>query len=216
MVSSFGRATAGRLAHTVWVRWLRNLLSSIPLVLLVALTLRAQAFWNTSGGVGLLLGAVWVALMVGWGVWRHERLQHKNESKIGVLVLPACFAFVAACQITHVPLRVVFWTQKTALEKALKRAPVAREVALRRSRPQARIGWFRPLQISKSGTATCFVLWENEGFLSGTAIGFAHCPGDGGCRAASFDRFYFDSEGEPRMVQMSGDWVAVAVYGSDM
>ena len=76
------------------------------------------------------------------------------------MFLPACFAFVVVCQIGHLPLRVVFWTQRAALEKALRHAPVSREAALRQPRPQARIGSFRPLQISKSGKATRIILWE--------------------------------------------------------
>lgn len=126
-------------------------------------------------------------------------------------VLPLCVAFAMACGATHIPLRLVFWMHKGALEKALKRPPLERQLHSH----QPRIGLFRPLQISKSGKATRFILWENQDFLSGAAVGFAHCPNDAECSQASFETFYWDTEGIPKTIQLSNDWVAISVHGSD-
>ncbi len=128
-----------------------------------------------------------------------------------MVVLPISLALLVLCGLTHIPLRLLFWVQRSALEKAQERAPLERQ--LHSSQP--RIGLFHPIQISKSGKATRFILWENQDFLSGSAVGFAHCPNDAGCSRTSFDSFYWDYETRPRIIKLSDGWVAISVYGSD-
>ncbi len=189
------------------------ILSWLPLLLAFGLTINAQAHWDNPTFWWLFSPQfwLWAGNVVVWVIWMlHPPRAQKRPA--WMIAVPACLAILLVGYATNAPLRVVFWLNKGALESALS-YPTSSSRSLV-SAP--RIGWFTPLQITKSHGATRFILWENPGFLDGTAIGFAHGPKRDGCSSASFENFYERYQLAPTTLQMNEEWVAVSAYGTNM
>ena len=188
-----------------------RIFNGLILLLAVALTLKEQSQWRTPSILSLFEITSWLWVIV-LGPWAARLSSRHQERRPKTSVVPIGLALVIVCGATHLPLRALFWMHRSALTRAITRPPLRRQFPSK----TPRIGWFVPLQISKSNGATRFILWENPDFLSGRAVGFAHCPRHDGCSSASFERFYWDSESAPDTLRVSDDWIAVSVYGSDM
>ncbi len=191
----------------------RRVLGFVPLALACTLTVWRLAQWDELGFSWLFQPVfwLWVAIVIGW-TWRLiEFWANKQPWPRRMKVVPLCLAALLSLQLAHLPLRILFWTHQNALQRALARPTLGRQLHSK----APRIGLFRPLQIEKSNGATRFILWENEDFLSGSAVGFAHCPKRDGCSSASFDSFYEDFQTPPQTLRMNDEWIAVSLYGSD-
>ncbi|RYF42460.1 MAG: hypothetical protein EOO38_19705, partial [Cytophagaceae bacterium] len=171
-----------------------SLLRFLPLALAVSLTTRAQALWLANNPFVMFLPVLlWSVLLIGWTIQQSRQYQLQEKPKLRDLTLPFCLSFVIICSLTNAPLHVLFWSQKSALKEALDLPEMPRTWGGERER----IGLFHPLQISKSGRAVRFLLWEDQGFISTKLLGFAYCPNDEGCHTASFAGFYAEGDSSP-------------------
>lgn len=208
---------------------LRSVVLFVPLVLAVVLTLRVQALWRTDDQFEVfLLLVLWLVLLIGWGIRQFPVWSRIKKLERRAAALPLCLAFVMACQVTNAPLRLLFWTQKAALDAAEKQLlSRARNGALqtagKRFPPQefegqiAHTGNLKPFEIAKSNGDTRFFIWQNRNFSSSekSAIGFAHCPHDAGCGRASFWNYQaYDEDGAPIPVQPPAEFYWDYSHGS--
>ncbi len=188
-------------------------LSWLTLLAAFVLTLERQAHWDTPSFWSLFSPVPWLWVIVGitWALQAPRLSGKPGKWPRWMFLTPLCLALLLVFHITNAPLRLVFWTHQASLERALKRPPLTRQFHSK----APRIGLFRPLQIVKSNGATRLVLWKNNELLSGSAVGFAHCPRRDGCSSASFEWFYGDFQRPPQTLRMNDEWIAVSLYGSD-
>lgn len=181
-------------------------LNGLVLLLAVALTWNVQAQWKTPFIFDL---AFWLWVIV-LSVWTARLLSSHPKRRPKTLLVPVSLILMIVCEATHLPMRVLFWTQQSALQGALSRAEFGRQVPS----TAPRIGILRPIDISKAGRSTRFLFWQGP-FISDEFIGFAHCPDDAGCSRTSFPGVFAEANGEPTTMQLNRDWVAIRVSGSD-
>lgn len=210
---------------------LRSVLGFVPLAITVILSLRVQALWLTGYEFEMFLPVVlWLVLITSWAVRYQRHRVNQAWPKRRAWVLPVCFAFVAVCAVTHLPLRVLFWTQKAALQAAQKQLP------FKPGQDQdVLFDGLRPFQVAVSQSDTRFLLWHNKTFSDNMAGGFAFCPGDAGCRTAQFKGYWRYNDGAPFYVPappieyywdyangsadyvwLGGDWYATRVRAEDV
>jgi len=186
-----------------------RIFNGLVLLLAVALTLRDQALWKDFSITSLFELPFWL-WVVSLSVWTVRLLSSHKEWRPKTPLVPLSLAMVIVCGMTHLPLRVLFWTHKSALRRALSRPPLAH-----RSPSKApQIGILRPIDIAKAGRSTRFLFREDSFFAYGWAVGFADCPNDAGCSRTSFPDFFVERNGKPETIQMNADWVAIKVSGS--
>lgn len=181
---------------------LARLLPFVPLAFAVGITLLIQALWIPYDPLNMFIPAVlWLALILGWAARQHGELrqQKRRGRKLTIerreLILPLCLAFLAVCSLTHLPMRVLLWTQQGTLRDAQNRPAFE----------QSFDGTLRPFKINHSHGGTRVFLWESRTMSEKTAFGFAHCPHDG-CKGAQWGQYWDTSTGTPVLSYVPGEY----------